>query len=84
MIVLILMVSWLRFLIPDRECCRRSRAGSSSRSSPEFSVKIIAASDLTNWHKAGEASLEGVKVFLSRPYTAEKLLKALAEVLRAS
>jgi PAS domain S-box-containing protein len=47
-------------------------------------VKIIAASGLTAGHKAGEASLEGVKIFLSKPYTAEKLLKALAEVLRPS
>jgi two-component system cell cycle sensor histidine kinase/response regulator CckA len=47
-------------------------------------VKIIAASGLTAGHKAGEASLEGVKIFLSKPYTAEKLLKALAQVLKAS
>jgi len=47
-------------------------------------VKIIAASGLTAGHTAGEASLEGVKIFLSKPYTAEKLLKALAEVLRPS
>jgi PAS domain S-box-containing protein len=45
-------------------------------------VRIIAASGLTAGHKAGEASLEGVKIFLGKPYTAEKLLKALAEVLR--
>ena len=44
-------------------------------------IKIIAASGLTAGHKPGEASLEGVKVFLSKPYTAEKLLKALAESL---
>jgi len=47
-------------------------------------VKIIAASGLTARHKAGEGSLEGVKLFLSKPYSAEKLLKALAEVLKAS
>jgi PAS domain S-box-containing protein len=47
-------------------------------------VKIIAASGLTAGHKAGEASLEGVKVFLSKPYTAEKLLRALADVLKPS
>jgi len=47
-------------------------------------VKIIAASGLTAGHKAGEASLEDVKIFLSKPYTAEKLLKALAEVLKPS
>ncbi len=45
-------------------------------------VKIIAASGLTAGHKAGQASLEGVKIFLSKPYTAEKLLKALADVLK--
>ena len=44
-------------------------------------VKIIAASGLTAGQRAGEASLEGVKMFLNKPYTAEKLLKALAEVL---
>ena len=47
-------------------------------------VKIIAASGLTAGLISGESSLEGVKVFLSKPYTAEKLLKALSEVLRAS
>jgi len=45
-------------------------------------VRIIAASGLTAGHKAGEASLEGVKIFLSKPYTAEKLLKAIADVLQ--
>ncbi|PWT90809.1 MAG: hybrid sensor histidine kinase/response regulator [Blastocatellia bacterium] len=44
-------------------------------------VKIIAASGLTAGQRAGEAALEGVKIFLSKPYTAEKLLKALGEVL---
>lgn len=47
-------------------------------------VRIIAASGLTASHKTGEASLEGVKMFLSKPYTAERLLKALAAVLKAS
>jgi len=46
-------------------------------------IKIIAASGLTADHKPGEASLEGVKIFLTKPYTAEKLLKALAQVLKA-
>jgi hypothetical protein len=32
--------------------------------------------------RAGEASLEGVSVFLNKPYTAEKVLKALAHVLK--
>ncbi len=44
-------------------------------------LKIIAASGLTAGHKAGEASLEGVRILLSKPYSAESLLKALAEVL---
>jgi PAS domain S-box-containing protein len=47
-------------------------------------VKIIAASGLTAGHKAGEAPLEGVKMFLSKPYTAERLLKALAAILKLS
>lgn len=47
-------------------------------------VKIIAASGLTAGHKAGEASLEGVKMFLGKPYTAEKLLVSLSKVLKAS
>jgi len=45
-------------------------------------VKIIAASGLTAGHKAGEASLEGVAMFLGKPYTAEKLLLALAKILK--
>ncbi len=47
-------------------------------------VKIIAASGLPASHKAGENSLKGIKIFLNKPYTAEKLLKALAEVLKKS
>ncbi len=31
---------------------------------------------------AGEGALEGVSVFLNKPYTAKKLLNTLAEVLR--
>src|SRR5688572_3016668 len=45
-------------------------------------VRIIAASGLSAGHRVGEGSLEGVSVFLNKPYTAEKLLKTLAEVLR--
>jgi PAS domain S-box-containing protein len=45
-------------------------------------VRIIAASGLTMGLRAGEASLEGVSVFLNKPYTAEKVLKALAHVLK--
>ncbi len=44
-------------------------------------VKIVAASGLGTGHHAGEGALEGVSVFLNKPYTAEKLLKTLAEVL---
>jgi PAS domain S-box-containing protein len=46
-------------------------------------VRIIAASGLGTGLHAGEGTLEGVSVFLNKPYTAEKLLKTLAEVLRA-
>lgn len=45
-------------------------------------VRIIAASGLGTAQRAGEGSLEGVSVFLNKPYTAEKLLKTLAQVLR--
>lgn len=45
-------------------------------------VRIIAASGLGAGQRAGEGALEGVAVFLNKPYTAEKLLKTLAEVLR--
>ena len=45
-------------------------------------VKIIAARGLAAGHKAGEASLEGVEMFLGKPYTAEKLLVALAKILK--
>ena len=45
-------------------------------------VRIIAASGLGAGQRAGEGPLEGVSVFLGKPYTAEKLLKALAQILR--
>ena len=45
-------------------------------------VRIIAASGLGTGMHAGEGTLEGVSVFLTKPYTAEKLLTTLAEVLR--
>lgn len=45
-------------------------------------VRIIAASGLGAGHRAGEGALEGVAVFLNKPYTAERLLKTLADVLR--
>jgi CheY-like chemotaxis protein len=44
-------------------------------------VRIIAASGLGTGQRAGEGPLEGVAVFLNKPYTAEKLLKTLAQVL---
>jgi two-component system, cell cycle sensor histidine kinase and response regulator CckA len=47
-------------------------------------VRIIAASGLGTGQRAGEGPLEGVAVFLNKPYTAERLLKALAQVLRNS
>jgi len=46
-------------------------------------VKIIASSGLAADGKVAEAANAGVKTFLSKPYTAEKLLKALAEILGA-
>lgn len=46
-------------------------------------VRIIGASGFAAGHSAADASLEGVSVFLNKPYTAEKLLKALARVLKA-
>jgi PAS domain S-box-containing protein len=45
-------------------------------------VRIIAASGLGVGQRAGEGPLEGVSIFLNKPYTAEKLLNALAQVLR--
>ncbi len=45
-------------------------------------VRIIAASGLGAGQRAGEGALEGVSIFLNKPYTAEKLLKTLAQVLK--
>src|SRR5215204_4556900 len=45
-------------------------------------IRIIAASGLGAGQRAGEGALEGVSVFLNKRYTAEKLLKALAQVLK--
>jgi two-component system, cell cycle sensor histidine kinase and response regulator CckA len=50
------------------------------RMNPE--VRIIAASGLGAGQRGGEGALEGVSVFLNKPYTAEKLLKTLAKVLQ--
>lgn len=47
------------------------------------SVKIIAASGLAANEKIAEAANLGVQTFLSKPYTAERLLVALAELLTA-
>jgi PAS domain S-box-containing protein len=44
-------------------------------------VKIIASSGLSANDKMFEAVNEGVKTFLTKPYTAEKLLRALGEIL---
>jgi two-component system, cell cycle sensor histidine kinase and response regulator CckA len=44
-------------------------------------VRVIAASGLPANDKAAEATTVGVELFLPKPYTAEKLLKALAQVL---
>jgi len=44
-------------------------------------VKIIASSGLSENAKAIEASSSGVKTFLTKPYTAGKLLEALDSVL---
>ena len=45
-------------------------------------VRVIAASGLAAADKESEALALGVRMFLPKPYTAEKLLKALAEVIR--
>jgi PAS domain S-box-containing protein len=44
-------------------------------------VKIIATSGLAGNGKIAEAASAGVKTFLNKPYTADKLLNALAEIL---
>ena len=43
---------------------------------PDPEVKIIAASAITD-----RENRNGVKTFLNKPYTAERLLKTLAEIL---
>jgi PAS domain S-box-containing protein len=45
-------------------------------------VRIIAASGFGTSHYQTDVSLEGVEIFLDKPYTAEKLLKALAQILK--
>lgn len=44
-------------------------------------VRIIAASGLGTGQRGG-GTLDGGAVFLNKPYTAEKLLKTLAQVLK--
>ncbi|MEW6208561.1 MAG: PAS domain S-box protein [Acidobacteriota bacterium] len=44
-------------------------------------IKVIVSSGLKANGKAVEAASLGVKVFLSKPYTADKLLMALADIL---
>jgi CheY-like chemotaxis protein len=44
-------------------------------------TRIIAATGLATQNKIVEAKLLGVDAFVSKPYTAEKLLKVLQEVL---
>ena len=46
-------------------------------------VKIIASSGLAANDKLFENADVGVRTFLSKPYSAEKLLRALSEILRA-
>jgi CheY-like chemotaxis protein len=45
-------------------------------------VKIIATSGLKAEDKIADVAQMGVKTFLPKPYTAEKLLKTVAEVLK--
>lgn len=45
-------------------------------------VKIISVSGLADDSKTVEAARSGVETFLPKPYTAEQLLRALAQVLK--
>jgi CheY-like chemotaxis protein len=45
-------------------------------------VKIVSASGLADDAKTVEAARSGVEMFLAKPYTAEQLLRALAQVLK--
>ena len=47
-------------------------------------VRIIAASGFGTSHYQVDASLEGVEIFLDKPYTAEKLLNTLARILKTN
>jgi DNA-binding response OmpR family regulator len=44
-------------------------------------VRILAASGLTSNGKNFDLSEQGVKGFLTKPYTAEKLLRTLRDIL---
>ncbi|HZS07924.1 MAG TPA: PAS domain S-box protein [Blastocatellia bacterium] len=44
-------------------------------------VRVIAATGLKANGKVTEAASAGVRIFLTKPFTAEKLLKSLAEIL---
>ncbi|HKV39510.1 MAG TPA: response regulator, partial [Blastocatellia bacterium] len=46
-------------------------------------LNIIATSGLSGTAKASEATEAGVKFFLPKPYTADKLLRMLADILAA-
>lgn len=50
----------------------------------DSTIKVIASSGLAENSKAAEATNEGVKAFLAKPYTASTLLKTLAEVLHGT
>jgi DNA-binding NarL/FixJ family response regulator len=45
-------------------------------------IKIIVTSGLKAEDKVAEAAQMGLKTFLPKPYTAEKLLKTVAAVLK--
>jgi len=45
-------------------------------------IKIIASSGLDANDKTAEATGAGIKTFLPKPYTADKLLKSIAKILR--
>jgi two-component system, cell cycle sensor histidine kinase and response regulator CckA len=45
-------------------------------------IKVIASSGLAQQEKVSEMAALGVKHFLSKPYTADQLLKTLADVLQ--
>jgi CheY-like chemotaxis protein len=46
-------------------------------------LKVIATSGLQEESRATEAAQAGADTFLAKPYTAESLLKTLAEALNA-